>query len=610
MSATNQLAQQLSQLVDSLKSTNTLITRLSKLSFQPGSEPLDSSSSVRIELAQDIHDSLKQLEEDLELLKQEAEDLGTAHRRRDSERDRDRARLSAQIVRLDEDLRTSRSHFRRAQLTAKKASETAKQKERELVFASLQNPPSEHTSNGTSTPDLFAGRRKAGQQKQLTKEELELDASSNVTASLRRTHDLLSTELSRSRFAQETFDESTAALAELGEHYNNLDTVLSNSRNLLGTLLRSQKSDTWYLETAFYLLCVTLAWLVFRRLLLGPFVRLPVFLLNWFIWKPLYLFLKVTGVITTTTVAAGSNALARKGTSSRPPLIVQPSAEKGSIPKMPSEGMNSKGVPVGMGGGNAKVGKDPVLEGKMSEAVGKMAEESSEKGLPRRADGTVLEQRGNVPRNPKKKVFDEDAGDGMVAEEVQPQQEASNHTLPQNHPVNSSQRLFNPPVSINPSTPKRNSQPHTMSFTTAKDICSDVELKRLACCYLNSKDLQAVDWDTAAAQYDSNVKPASFKTVTSRVIKKIQASEGGDADEGEKNANGAAKGKGTGGKKRKAVAEEDGGAAKVKKGRGGRKAKAEVETEAEDGEHKGEAAADEDEAPVKAEGESSGDELS
>ncbi|KAK3709265.1 Protein transport protein sec20 [Vermiconidia calcicola] len=413
MSATTQLAQQLSQLSDSLKSTNTLITRLSKLSFQPGSEPLDSSSSVRIELAQDIHDSLKQLEEDLELLKQEAEDLSTAHRRRDSDRDRDRARLSAQVVRLDEDLRTSRSQFRRAQLTAKKASETAKQKERELVFASLQNPPPEQTSNGTSTPDLFAGRRKAGQQKQLTKEELELDASSNVTSSLRRTHDLLSTELSRSRFAQETFDESTAALAELGEHYTNLDTVLSNSKNLLGTLLRSQKSDTWYLETAFYLMCVTLAWLVFRRLLLGPFVRLPVFFLNWFIWKPLYLFLKITGVITTTTLAAS-----RKSTPlNRPPLIVQPSAEKGSIPRMPSEGMNSKGVPAGMGGGNAKVGKDPVLEGKMSEVVGKMAEESEK----RRADGTVLEERGDVPRNPKKKVFDEDAGDGMVTEEQQQQ---------------------------------------------------------------------------------------------------------------------------------------------------------------------------------------------
>jgi protein transport protein SEC20 len=426
MSATNQLSQQLSQLSDSLKATNTLISRLSKLSFQPGSEPLEGEGSVRVELAQDIHDSLKQLEEELELLKQEAEDLTTATggsvRRRDSEKEREKARLSAQVARLGEDLRSSRSQFRRAQLSAKKASEAAKQKERELVFASLQNPPEQlanGSSDGRGTPDLFAGRRKLGQQKQLTKEELEVDASSNVTTALRRTHDLLSTELSRSRFAQETFDQSTAALAELGEHYSNLDTILSNSRNLLGTLLRSQKSDTWYLETAFYILIATLCWLIFRRILLGPFVRLPLFILNWFIWKPLYLFLTITGVITTSPAnQAGGGAI----TKSRPPLIVQPSA-KGRPPKYASMMDRAKGgVPAGVGGVNAKVGKDPALDGKMSEKIGQMAEESERKaregdadeeneGVERRGDGTVLKERGDEPPNPKKKMFEADVED-------------------------------------------------------------------------------------------------------------------------------------------------------------------------------------------------------
>ena len=431
MSAISQLSQQLSQLSDSLKATNTLINRLAKLSIQPGSEPLEGEGSVRVELAQDIHESLKQLEEDLELLQQEAEDLAStanAHRRRDSEKDRDKARLNAQVARLSEDLRSSRSHFRRAQLSAKKASEAAKQKERELVFASLQNPPPpDQITNGssdTATPDLFAGRRKLGQQKQLTKEELEVDASSNVTTALRRTHDLLSTELSRSRFAQETFDQSTAALAELGEHYTNLDTILSNSRNLLGTLLRSQKSDTWYLETAFYLLLATLCWLVFRRILLGPFIRLPLFLLNWFIWKPLYLFLTVTGILTTSP-ASPSRSLS----STRTSLIVQPSA-KGGPPRYSNmaDHMPKGGIPAGGGGAGAKVGKDPTLEGKMSEEIGKMAEESAkqdrepagnEKDLPRRADGTLLEHRGDVPANPKKKMFEADVEDAKHEEQQQ-----------------------------------------------------------------------------------------------------------------------------------------------------------------------------------------------
>lgn len=428
MTATVQLSQQLSQLSDSLKSTNALITRLSKLSFQPGSEPLEGEGSVRVELAQDVHDNLKQLEEELELLKQEAEDItasntGGSVRRKDSDREREKARLSAQVARLGEDLRSSRSQFRRAQLSAKKASEAAKQKERELVFASLQAPPPpEELANGTAsgrgTPDLFAGRRKLGQQKQLTKEELEVDASSNVTAALRRTHDLLSTELSRSRFAQETFDQSTAALAELGEKYSNLDTILSNSRNLLGTLLRSQKSDTWYLETAFYILLATLCWLVFRRILLGPFIRLPLFLLNWFIWKPLYLFLSITGVITKEPYKRSAVVT----TKSRPPLIVQPSAKGGPI-KYEGTMDRERHVPVGCGGSNAKVGKDPAVEAKMSEKIGQLAEDSARKaqegeyeeveeddGMERRADGTPLEKR-EEPANPKKKMFEADVED-------------------------------------------------------------------------------------------------------------------------------------------------------------------------------------------------------
>ncbi|KAK1019993.1 Protein transport protein sec20, partial [Friedmanniomyces endolithicus] len=112
---TTHLLEQLTQLSDSLKQTNTLITRLAKLSFQPGSEPLgtNDSNTVRIELAQDIHDALKQLEEDLELLKQDADDFtslpnsASGHKRRESktgEKERERARVSAQITRLSEDL--------------------------------------------------------------------------------------------------------------------------------------------------------------------------------------------------------------------------------------------------------------------------------------------------------------------------------------------------------------------------------------------------------------------------------------------------------------------------------------------------------------------------
>jgi len=437
-----QLSERLAQLSESLKTTNALITRLAKLTFQPGTEPPDSSDTVRTEIAQDIHDGLKQLEGDLELLKQEAEDLSggavaaTHTKRRDSERDRERSRVNAQVARVGEDLRHSRGHFRRAQLTAKKASEAAKQKERELVFASLHTAPdpSSSESNNPQT-DLFAGRRKEGQQQQkhLNKDEQLVNASSDVTAALRRTHNLLATELSRSRFAQETFDQSTAALAELGEHYSSLDTIFSNSRKLVGTLLSSQKSDTWYLETAFHLLLATLAWLFFRRILFGPFVKLPLFLWRifillsrWIILKPLWLLLTLSGIITTEPVTAASRQSTALTSSSRPPLIIQPSA-KGGAPQMNMDdhkGLKA-GIPAGAGGAGAKQGKDPALEGQVSEQIAQLHQQSQretqraeasqgtagEGEKVKRGDGTVLQDRGDVPRNPKKKMFEADAED-------------------------------------------------------------------------------------------------------------------------------------------------------------------------------------------------------
>ncbi|OCK79342.1 Sec20-domain-containing protein [Lepidopterella palustris CBS 459.81] len=287
---TQSLSVRLTALFESNKFVLQLIHRLSKLHFQPGSSPLNGDDDVRLELSSEIHDSLKQVEEELELLRQEVDELnvGVANAgRRDSEKDRERLRLAIQVSKLGEDLKSSRSQFRKAQLQAKRNAELARQKERELLFSSL------HTGTTTSA------NRARGQEKSPADEVL-VTASSDVTAALRRTHQLMQSELERSRFAQESLDQSTAALVELGEHYTNLDTLLSNSRTLLSSLLRSQKSDTWYLETTFYILITTIIWLVFRRLLYGP--------LWWFIWLPLKLGYKLLfSVFTTLNYANNTN---------------------------------------------------------------------------------------------------------------------------------------------------------------------------------------------------------------------------------------------------------------------------------------------------------------
>ncbi|KAF2756737.1 Sec20 domain-containing protein [Pseudovirgaria hyperparasitica] len=415
---TSTLSSKLTTLSESNKTISTLVHRLGKLNFQPGSTPLHGDEGdVRVELSSEIHDNLKQQEEELELLKQEVEDVSAGSRapnkRRDSEKNRDKARLVVQVARLEEDLKNLRSQFRQAQLQAKRNAEQAKQKERQLLFSGIKE--------GNITPK---GSRKRGQEK-LSADDLLVGSSSDVTTALRRTHQLMRSELSRSRFAQETLEESTAALQDLGERYGSLDDLLSTSKNLVVTLLKSQKSDTWYLETALYILITTIVWLVFRRFLYGP--------LWWFVWLPVKLVYKVfyfggsslglVGSATTTAIVS---------TSTRKPLIIKPSATD-RPPRRVQDQQNIEyyrrgngGIAVGAGGRGAKVApSDPSPDGSMSQKVGQMAEaakaavsSNSQENKPddpqpkqaERGDGQSLEDT-DKPRNPKKRMFEANVED-------------------------------------------------------------------------------------------------------------------------------------------------------------------------------------------------------
>ncbi|KAF2417219.1 hypothetical protein EJ08DRAFT_654572 [Tothia fuscella] len=371
MSNLQSLTARLNTLSETYKATLHLINRLSKLSFQPGSTPLDTSEAdVRVELTTDIHDSLKQQEEDLELLKQEIDDLSGGdsynyQRRRESERDRDRLRLSVQVARLSEDLRLARTQFRKAQLQARHASEAAKQQERQLLLQSYNEPPSRSDTPNSSTGPFVSGQlatRRRGPEK-LSEDEILVNASTDVTAALRRTQQLMQTELTRSQFAQETLDRSTAELKSLGEQYSDLDSVLGASKKLAGTLLRSNKSDTWYLQTAFWILIVTISWLVFRRLLYGP--------LWWLLYLPLKLSYRFLVVLFGAVGIAGS----------KPETGLGLGVQTGSIAA-------SSSFPTASVGGMA----DSTVKMDGKESV-------------RRGDGTILVD-SDEPRNPKKRAFD------------------------------------------------------------------------------------------------------------------------------------------------------------------------------------------------------------
>ncbi|KAM5355830.1 hypothetical protein ACJ41O_002476 [Fusarium nematophilum] len=282
------LQERLTALQETTAQLKELIHRLATLKFQPGSVPLatDEESSVCGELSAEITSTLRDGEEEHELLQEEVEFVrGAEH---------DKARLKEGVDKIRKELETCHLSFRKARLAAKHSLAQAQRLERELLVTSFSQPASEAGSSpdhlDDEKPTTHAARAARSrhhnpQQQQhssLSEEDQQtVGASANVTNALRRTHDIIQAELARSEFAHQTLTESSAALKQLNESYSSLDTMLASSRDLLGTLLRSQKSDTWYLQTTFYILLTTLGWLVFRRLLYGP--------MWWLLWLPLRL---------------------------------------------------------------------------------------------------------------------------------------------------------------------------------------------------------------------------------------------------------------------------------------------------------------------------------
>lgn len=107
-STTHTLVERLNYLSESHKAALQLIQRLSKLDFQPGATKSE-DRDARLDLSAEIHASLNQLDEELELLRQEVQDVvqgSSTARRRDSVRESEKSRLAVLLARLTEDLKS------------------------------------------------------------------------------------------------------------------------------------------------------------------------------------------------------------------------------------------------------------------------------------------------------------------------------------------------------------------------------------------------------------------------------------------------------------------------------------------------------------------------
>ncbi|OTB10165.1 hypothetical protein K445DRAFT_323304 [Daldinia sp. EC12] len=409
------LQDRLALLQDATSQLKVLIDRLANFKFQPGSVPLGASDddNVSSELSSEINQILREQEEELELLHEEIIDIRPGKPGGGLQHDKDRLKDGA--TRLEEELQNCRKAFRRAQVSAKRNLELAQRQERELLYASFSSPRS-GASSPLPTAEAAAlapqppNRRKPRARAEMTKEEQMLSASSDVTESMRRTHDLMAAELSKSDFAHNALKESTAALSQLSENYSSLDTMLSNSRALLGTLLKSQKTDTWYLQSAFYILVVTIGWLVFRRLLWGP--------TWWLVWLPLKLIFK--------SAAGVSNVVSRQGAQVSSPDL-DPSTTQSRSPQVH---MNNEGVQTAQVSYHSEVSRESpeaVMEEVdriiNNETAGEEAPEAEteddaqtdkreEKGEERGEETVLRERSEDEPPNPKKRVMEVDIEEG------------------------------------------------------------------------------------------------------------------------------------------------------------------------------------------------------
>ncbi|KAG6271479.1 hypothetical protein E4U47_003009 [Claviceps purpurea] len=400
------LDERLTALQETTTQLRELIDRLAKLDFQPGAGlplDMDDESSLSGELSAEIGQILRNGLEEQELLTEEVQFVRPEGA--------EKMRLREGVERLGTELASCRTHFRKARLSARDNLAQARKLERRLLIQSYSLPvPSEPDSPGSkdtpeeaSSPTLRSPQRlhhthayHHNQSSLSAEDQQTVGASNNVTSALRRTHDLIAAELFRSEYAHQTLTESSAALRELDESYSSLDSMLASSRDLLGMLLRSQKSDTWYLQTALYMLLATGAWLLFRRILYGP--------MWWLVWLPLRVLFGVgtragSAVMMHHRSAPGESATASVGGGG-----AGAGADGGSVSVDGLPGEDLVTAQVGSASPSGRDGVAEVVTDQIAQVVDAVRE-ADELGNVGEKDAD--EESDDQPRNPMKRMWEE-----------------------------------------------------------------------------------------------------------------------------------------------------------------------------------------------------------
>lgn len=223
------------------------------------------SKDAREELVANIQTRIRNYQSALEALEFEINDVAQVETRK---------RYLVSLDRLKENLRLAGSKFRNAQFQARENDRLNIRQQREALFGDPSKQQSSETKRlqNMSTDDRI------------------LEASNDITASIRRMHNMAQTEAMKSAINVEELDMSTKQLKQLESKYTAFDIMLGGSQRLIRHLEQADKWDRIYMQAALAFLGAVVLWIVWHRII-GRLLRIFVFpLIRVALWPVLKLF--------------------------------------------------------------------------------------------------------------------------------------------------------------------------------------------------------------------------------------------------------------------------------------------------------------------------------
>ena len=203
---------------------------ISRLGHSPG------PASIHQELQATIKEAIHSIAKELDYVRTFVED---------EEDNKTRQAQELTIRKLSEDLSNHRALYRKAILKAKN---------------NLEN------SHATDRNLLFDGRKGTSRRAEYSNNAV-LQASSDVTAELRRTHEMMSNELSKSSLSQELLQQSSQTLETLHEEYSAFQSILAGSKRLLKELETADRADRLWIWASLSFFLTVVAWILYRRII-------------------------------------------------------------------------------------------------------------------------------------------------------------------------------------------------------------------------------------------------------------------------------------------------------------------------------------------------------